>query len=101
MENKVKEKLLVVSSRNILNKIIDLVKEKDEKTIHMEYALEKFENYVNRFDIRISDNESDYLKKLRLDMYDNNGLLPKNIVKENEESSVTFVDFKNKIKIKP
>jgi hypothetical protein len=101
--NAVEQKLLEAKSRLILERIIKAVEEKDGKTIHIEFALEKFENYVNRFDLNASKIELDYLKDMRVKMHDNNGLAPKHIIPKTEkpEPSVTFVDFKNKRIIKP
>ncbi len=98
--NKTLSKLTAASAKNIIKKIKNLILEKDSKDISEEYILEKFENYVNRFDIRISDNEIEYLKDLRVKMHDNNGLLPKSFSK-NSVSEVIKVDFTNKTKIKP
>lgn len=100
MKKEITDKLLTASSIKLLNTIKVLVKERDNKDINGEYALEKFENYINRFDLRVSETEFDFLLKLRVKMYDNNGLLPKEVVKEHK-SDVIVVDFKNKIKIKP
>lgn len=100
MKQEINEKLLTASSIKLLNTIKVLVKERDNKDISDEYALEKFENYTNRFDLRVSEKEFDFLLKLRVRMYDNNGLLPKELVKEHK-SEVIVVDFKNRRKVKP
>lgn len=99
----VNQRLLEAKSRLTLNRIIEGVKEKDGRTIHVEYALEKFENYVNRFDLSVSDTELDYLKNMRVRMHDNNGLAPKHIIPKNEivEPTVISVDFKARKVIKP
>lgn len=99
----VNQKLLETKCRLTLNRIIEGVKEKDGRTIHIEYALEKFENYVNRFDLNVSSNELDYLKDMRVRMHDNNGLAPKHLIPKTEiiEPTVIAVDFKARKVIKP
>lgn len=98
--NKTLSKLTAASSKNIIKKIKNLILEKDSKEFSEEYILEKFENYVSRFDLRISENEIEYLKNLRVKMHDNNGLLPKSFLKESK-SEVIKVDFTSRTKIKP
>lgn len=99
----VNQRLLEAKSRITLNRIIEGVKEKDGRTIHVEYALEKFDNYVTRFNLSLSDTEFDYLKDMRVKMHDNNGLAPKHIIPKNEivEPTVISVDFKARKVIKP
>ena len=99
----VNQRLLEAKSKLTLNKIVTQVHEKDGKTISTEWALEKFENYVNRFDLNLSEIESDYLKQMRVRMYDNNGLAPKHLVNKDDiiEPSVIVVDFKSRKVIKP
>lgn len=99
----VNQRLLEAKCKLTLNKIIEGVKEKDGKTIHVEYALEKFENYVNRFDLNVSSTELDYLKDMRVRMHDNNGLVPKHLIPRDKiiEPTVIRVDFKAKRVIKP
>lgn len=106
MNKELEDRLLETKARLTLNKIIDLVKEKDNKKIVIEYALEKFENYVRRFDISVSDKEVDYLTVMRVRMHDGNGLAPKNMLPKNKEkdipvNNVMVVDFTNKKRIKP
>lgn len=100
--NDVHKKLLETKARLILNRIVEGVKTRDNKTIHIEFALEKFENYVNSLDLNASDIEMDYLKQMRVRMHDNNGLVPKHLVsKEIIEPTVIVVDFKARKVIKP
>lgn len=109
MDNKSKElsaveqKLLEKKAKLTLDRIIEGVKARDNRTIHVEYALEKFENYVVSLDLNVSAIEANYLKEMRVRMHDNNGLAPKHLIssKETVEPSVTFVDFKSRKVIKP
>lgn len=99
----VEQKLLEKKAKLTLDRIVEGVKERDGKTIHIEFALEKFENYVRSLDLNVSDTEFDYLKQMRVRMHDNNGLVPKHLVstKEITEPSVIVVDFKARKVIKP
>lgn len=99
----VNQRLLESKCRLTLNRIVEGIKEKDGKTYHIEYALEKFENYVTRFDLSVSDIELDYMKQMRVRMHDNNGLVPKQLISKAEvvEPSVIVVDFKARKVIKP
>lgn len=99
----VEQKLLEKKAKLTLDRIVEGVKARDGKTIHVEYALEKFENYVNSLDLNVTATEFDYLKNMRVRMHDNNGLVPKHLVSTKEiiEPSVIVVDFKARKVIKP
>jgi len=104
MDKEIEKRLLEKKARLTLKQIIDGVKEKDNKDMHIEFALEKFENYVTRFGLNVSEKEFQYLSEMRVKMHDGNGLAPKNIIPINDEirkNTVTVVDFKAKKRITP
>lgn len=98
MKDGITEKLLEKSIESKLATIIDLVKLNDGNKIHKDYAMEKFEHYIKRFDIQVTDKEIEYLIKLRVDNYDKNSLPIKKI---DTRDSLVKVDFVNKKIIKP
>ncbi len=103
--SEVEKKLLETKSRMTLDKIQNLLKEKDGVDFNKEYILEKIENYVTRFDVNVSEKELQFLKSKRSEMHNHNGLLPKGLYSKRDQlkniSKTIHVDFKNKKIIKP
>lgn len=103
--SEVEKRLLETKARSTLDKIQQLLKEKDGVDFHKEYILEKITNYIVRFNINISEKEADFFEKMRVDMHDHNGLLPKVLCNKRDQLKNTAktiqVDFKNRKVIKP